>query len=96
VHPAGQYLYATNRGEDTIVVYAIDANSGELTLKQRVPSGGKVPRYFSFDPTNKWLLVSNQDGGNVSVFRVDTKTGTLFMKGDPVPLAKPMAIVFLK
>ena len=55
-----------------------------------------MPRYFSFDPTNKWLLVSNQEGANVSVFRIDPKTGTLFMKGDPVQLVKPMAVVFLK
>ena len=55
----------------------IDANSGELTFKQRTPSRGKVPRYFTFDPTNKWLIVSNQEGGNVAVFSVDAKTGEL-------------------
>lgn len=95
VHPNGQFLYASNRGEDSLVVYAIDAKSGELSLKQRVSSGGKVPRYFSFDPTNKWLVVSNQEGGNVSVFSVDAKTGELAAKGAPVALAKPMAIAFL-
>jgi 6-phosphogluconolactonase len=94
VHRDGQYLYASNRGEDTLVVYAIDAATGGLTLKQRVPSGGKVPRYFSFDPTHRWLLVSNQDSANVAVFRVDAKSGTLFMKGDPVPFVKPTAIAF--
>ena len=96
VHVNGKFLYASNRGEDTMVVYAIDQKTGELTLKQRVPSGGKVPRYFSFDPTNKWLLVSNQDGANVNVFAVDAKTGELTAKGAPVALVKPMAVVFLK
>ena len=96
VHANGRFLYATNRGEDSIVVYAIDPKSGELTFKQRVPSGGKVPRYFSFDPSNKWIIVSNQDGANVSVFSVDAKTGELAAKGAPVPLVKPMAVVFLK
>ena len=57
------------------------AKSGELTFKQRVPSGGKVPRYFSFDPSNHWLLVSNQEGANVSVFSVDAKTGELDAEG---------------
>jgi 6-phosphogluconolactonase len=95
VHPNGKFLYASNRGEDSLVVYAIDAKSGELSLKQRVPSGGKVPRYFSFDLTHKWLLVSNQEGANVSVFSVDAKTGELAAKGAPVPLVKPMAIAFL-
>ncbi len=96
VHPGGKYLYASNRGENTLVVYDIDQRSGALNLKQRVPSGGKVPRYFTLDPTSKWLLVSNQEGANVAVFRVDAKSGTLAPKGDPVPLVKPMAIVFLK
>jgi 6-phosphogluconolactonase len=95
VRKDGKFLYATNRGEDSIVVYAIDAKSGELTFRQRSPSRGKVPRYFTLDPTNKWLIVSNQEGANVSVFSVDAKTGELKPKGDPVTLEKPMALVFL-
>ena len=94
--PDGKFLYASNRGEDSLVVYAIDAKSGELTLKQRVPSRGKVPRYFTFDPTNKWFIVSNQEGGNVAVFSVDAKTGELTPKGETVALMKPMALAFLK
>ena len=95
VRADGKFLYASNRGEDTIVVYAIDAATGELTLKQRTLSRGKVPRYFTFDPTNRWLIVSNQEGGNLAVFSVDAKTGELTPKGEPVPLPKPMAVVFL-
>jgi 6-phosphogluconolactonase len=96
VHANGKFLYATNRGEDSIVVYAIDQKSGELALKQRVSSGGKVPRYFTFDPTNQWFIVSNQDGANLNVFSVDGKTGELTQKGTPVSLVKPMALAFLK
>jgi 6-phosphogluconolactonase len=96
VRADGKFLYASNRGEDSIVVYAIDATTGELTLKQRTPSRGKVPRYFTFDPTNQWFIVSNQEGGNLAVFSVDAKTGELTPKGEPVPLPKPMAVVFLK
>jgi 6-phosphogluconolactonase len=92
----GQFLYVSNRGHDSIAVYSVDANSGELTLRQRVPSRGKVPRYFTFDPSNKWLLVSNQEGGNVSVFGVDAKSGELSPHGDPVAIQKPMAVVFLR
>ena len=94
VHENGKFLYASNRGEDSLVVYAIDPASGALTFKQRVPSRGKVPRYFTFDPTNKWLIVSNQEGANVSVFGVDAKTGELSAAGEPVSLVKPMAVVF--
>jgi 6-phosphogluconolactonase len=95
VRADGKFLYASNRGEDSLVVYAIDPASGALTFKQRVASGGKVPRYFTLDPTNKWLIVSNQEGGNVSVFSVDGKTGELAAVGEPVALVKPMAVVFL-
>jgi len=95
VRADGKFLYASNRGEDSIVVYAIDAQSGELTLKQRTPSRGKVPRYFTLDPTNKWLIVSNQEGANVAVFNVDAKSGELAPQGEPVALVKPMAVVFL-
>ena len=62
--------------------------------QQRVSSGGKVPRYFTFDPTNKWFIVSNQEGANVNVFSVDGKTGELTQKGTPVALVKPMALMF--
>ena len=95
VRADGKFLYASNRGEDSIVVYAI-ARNGELSLKQRTPSRGKVPRYFTFDPANQWLIVSNQDGGNVAVFSVDAKTGELQPAGEPVAVPKPMAVVFLK
>ena len=96
VRSDGKFLYVSNRGHDSIAVYSVDANSGELTLRQRVPSRGKVPRYFTFDPSNKWLIVSNQEGGNVSVFGVDAKSGELSPHGDPVALPKPMAVVFLR
>jgi 6-phosphogluconolactonase len=96
VRADGKFLYASNRGEDSIVVYAIDATSGELTLKQRTPSRGKVPRYFALDPTNQWFIVSNQEGGNLSVFGVNAKTGELTPKGDPEPLPNPMALQFLE
>jgi 6-phosphogluconolactonase len=95
VHANGKFLYASNRGEDSIVVYAIDQANGQLTFNQRVSSRGKVPRYFTFDPTNKWLIVSNQDGANLSVFSVDAKSGQLAPVGEPVALVKPMAVVFL-
>lgn len=94
VRPDGKFLYVTNRGEDSVVVFAIDAKSGELSFKQRVPSGGKVPRYFSFDPSNQWLLVANQDGGNVVIFQIDSRTGELSQKGQPVALPRPMGVVF--
>ncbi len=95
IHANGRYLYASNRGEDSIVVYAIDEKTGELTLRQRVSSRGRTPRYFTFDPTHRWLVVSNQEGANVVVFSVDAQSGQLAPVGEPVPLNRPMAVVFL-
>jgi 6-phosphogluconolactonase len=95
VHANGKFLYASNRGEDSLVGYSIDPSTGALSFKQRVASRGKVPRYFTFDSTNKWLVVSNQEGANVSVFSVDAKSGELAPVGEPVALVKPMAVVFL-
>jgi 6-phosphogluconolactonase len=92
----GKFLYTSNRGHDSLVVYSIDAKTGELTLRQRVPSRGKTPRFFTFDPSNKWLIMSNQEGGNVAVFAVDAKSGELKPVGEPVPIAKPMAVAFLR
>lgn len=96
VRDDGKYLYVTNRGHDSVVVYAVDAKTGELTLRQRVPSRGKVPRYFTFDPTGRWLIVSNQEGGNLAVFSVDAASGELTPKGEPVPILKPMGVRFLE
>jgi len=96
VRPDGRFLYVSNRGHDSIAMYSVDAKTGELTLRERVPSRGRTPRYFTFDPTGRWLIVSNQDGGNVSVFRVDAKSGELKPVGEPVPIVKPMAVVFLR
>ena len=91
----GRFVYVSNRGEDSLVVYAVDARTGELTLRQHIASGGKTPRYFAIDPTGRWLVVSNQDGGNVAVFSVDEKSGELKSAGKPVPLDRPMGVVFL-
>jgi 6-phosphogluconolactonase len=94
IHANGKYLYASNRGEDCVVVYAIDEKSGELSFRQRVPSRGKTPRYFTFDQTNKWLVVSNQESASVVVFSVNPRTGELAPVGEPVTVNKPMAVVF--
>lgn len=94
IHANGKYLYASNRGEDSVVVYAIDEKTGELSFRQRVSSRGRTPRFFTFDPSNKWLIVSNQEGASVVVFSVNPRTGELAPVGEPVTIDKPMAVVF--
>lgn len=94
VRADGRFLYASNRGEDSLVVYEIDAKRGELAFRQRVPSGGKTPRYFAFSPDSRWLVATHQEGGNVVVFAVDAQTGELRRTGEPVPLTRPMGVLF--
>jgi 6-phosphogluconolactonase len=91
----GRFVYVSNRGEDTLVVYAVDAATGELTLKQRVSTGGKTPRYFDLDPSARWLVVANQEGGSLRVFAVDADSGELRHTGNDVALDRPMGVVFL-
>ncbi|HEY4983753.1 MAG TPA: lactonase family protein [Verrucomicrobiae bacterium] len=95
VHPKGKFLYASNRGHDSLAVFAIDQATGKLTLVEHVSSGGKTPRNFAFDPTGKWILCSNHGSDNAVVFRVDESTGKLTQTGPPVSVPYPFCERFL-
>ena len=95
VHPNGKFLYGSNRGDDSLAVFAIDQMTGRLTPVEHVPSGGKSPRNFAFDPTGKWIICSNHDSDNAVVFRVDENTGKLTQTGQPVSVPYPFCERFL-
>jgi 6-phosphogluconolactonase len=95
VHPSGKFVYGSNRGDDSIAVFACDPSTGRLTFTERVSTGGKTPRHFEIDPTGGWLLAANQDSDTVVVFRVDGTTGRLQPVGAPVPSNNPMCVKFL-
>ncbi|HZQ20864.1 MAG TPA: lactonase family protein [Terriglobales bacterium] len=95
VHPNGKFLYTSNRGDDSIAVFAIDRTSGKLTLVERVPSGGKNPRNFALDPAGKHLLAANQDGGNIVEFTIDPSTGKLTTVGEVAKVPAPVCLVFV-
>jgi 6-phosphogluconolactonase len=95
VHPNGRFLYGSNRGHNTIVVYAIDEKTGRLTYVENQSTRGKTPRHFALDPTGTWLLAENQDSGNVSVFRIDQKSGRLTPTGPLVNVPAPVCAVFV-
>lgn len=95
VHPNGRFLYASNRGHDSIAVFAIDARNGTLTLIGQVPTEGKTPRNFAIDPTGAYLLAANQDSGNIVPFRIDAKTGRLTPTGGEVKVPQPVCLIFL-
>lgn len=77
VHPNGKFLYGSNRGHDSIAVFAIEQASGELRRIEIVKSGGKTPRNFALSPDGKWLVCGHQDTPLLTVFRVDETTGRL-------------------
>ena len=95
VHPSGKFLYASNRGEDTIAIYAIDRSKGTLTSVGSVPTGGKEPRSFEIDPTGALLFAENQKSDNIMVFRIDQKTGNLTPTGEVLEVASPVCVKFL-
>ena len=92
LHPNGRFLYVSNRGHDSIAVFAVD--QGRLTLIQNAPSGGKTPRFFCLDPTGRFLLACNQDTGNICVFAIDPSTGRLTPTEHGIDVPKPVCIVF--
>jgi 6-phosphogluconolactonase len=94
VHPNGRFLYVSNRGHDSIVVFSIDQNKGTLTPVDWTPTQGKTPRNFAIDPTGGYLFAANQDSGNIAVFRIDTKTGKLTATGENLQVPFPVCVVF--
>ena len=73
----GRFLYASNRGDDSLTVFSVDADSGALRFRQRVPSGGHTPRYFLLDPSQRWLLCCNNGSDAVTVFARNPRDGSL-------------------
>jgi 6-phosphogluconolactonase len=94
IHPTGKFLYGSNRGHDSITVFAIDPVKGTPTPIQYVPSGGKTPRSFGIDPTGSYLIAANQDTNSLVVFRIDTKTGHLTPTGQKEDVTSPICVVF--
>jgi 6-phosphogluconolactonase len=94
ISPNGKSLYANTRGANTLAVYDI-AHDGLLTEQQRIDTGGNVTRYFTFDPSRRWLLCANQGSSTITVFSHDTSTGHLGDKPQTFPIDTPMFIQFL-
>ncbi len=94
VEPTGHFLYASNRGEDSLVVFRIDQANGNLQISQRIGCGGKTPRQFSLDPTGNWIVVSNQNSANVTTFRRDGGTGQLSGPVSSISVDTPVFALF--
>lgn len=95
VHPTGRFLYGSNRGHDSIAVFAIDGSSGKLTPVEHQPTQGRTPRHFGIDPTGTYLLAANQESDSIVVFRIDPDTGRLTPTGVKIDIPSPVCVVFV-
>ena len=95
VHPAGRFLYSSNRGHDSIAVFAINPATGKLRRIENTPTGGKTPRNFAIDPTGSYLFAANQDSNNIVVFRINRRTGHLTRTGTVIDVPSPVCIKFM-
>ncbi len=92
VEPGGRFLYCSNRGHDSIAAFRIKPFSGDLTLVDHTPTGGKTPRNFAIDPTGTYLLAANQNSDNVVTFRIDPRTGALSPTGHKAEVPTPVCL----
>ncbi len=95
VHPSGKFLYGSNRGDDSIAVFAVDPGNGLLSMVEVESSGGKTPRNFGIDPTGRYLLAANQDSDSIVVFAIDPATGALTPTGQKLDVPKPVCVKFV-
>jgi 6-phosphogluconolactonase len=95
VDRAGKFVYATNRGANTIAVFAIDQPTGTLRMIQSISSEGNFPRGFTLDPTGRFAFAGNQKSGGFAMYRVDPATGRLTFTGKKVDVSSPIGFAFV-
>ena len=93
--PSGKFIYASNRGDDSLAVFAVDEASGRLNFVERQSSHGKFPRCFAIDPTGQYLIAANQNSDNVVVFRINARTGRLTWTGQTIEVGSPVCVTFV-
>ncbi len=96
IHPNGRFLFASNRGHNSIAVFSIDKTTGRLTAAGDFSTQGKTPRNFEIDPTGSRLFVANQDSGNIVIFRIDPNTGALSATGQILNIPSPVSLKFTR
>ena len=79
-----------------MVVFAVDAKTGNLSYVEHQLTGGKTPRHFAIDPSGKWLFAENQGSDSVVVFAADSETGRLAANGQVLEVGSPVCAVFVR
>jgi 6-phosphogluconolactonase len=96
VSPSGAFVYASNRGHDSLVIYKINQRTGRLTYVAHEPTQGRTPRNFGIAPTGRFLLAANQDTDTIVTFRIDGRTGMLNPTSHSTHVPTPVCVRFLK
>ena len=94
VAPDGRYVYASNRGADSIAAFRVDGQSGLLTWVGAYATGGRTPRYMTFLPGGRFMYVLNEDSDNIVTLQVDAATGGLSPVGQVIKVGSPVCMVF--
>ncbi len=94
IDPSGRWVFASNRGHDSIALFARDPATGRLQRQAIATIGGRTPRHFTLAPGGEWLLVGNQESDTLTIFRFDSTTGTLSSHGSPVAAPCPVCLRF--
>jgi 6-phosphogluconolactonase len=94
LHPSGKWLFASNRGHDSLAVFSVDPSTGKLKPAGDYSSGGKEPRHFALDPTGQFLLAENQNSNSIVVFRMDPATGALSQVSTTEGIPSPVCLTF--
>ena len=94
VLPSGKFVYGSNRGHDSIVVFAVAPGKGTLTPVAWTPTQGKTPRNFAIDPTGSYLFAANQDTNNITIFKINARTGRLTPTGQNIEIPAPVCVQF--
>lgn len=93
VHPNGRFVYASNRGHDSIALFSVEPG-GRMKLLQHQPTLGKTPRNFAIHSSGRFLLAANQNSGSIQVFSLDPGTGKLNAAGKSISINKPVCLLF--
>jgi 6-phosphogluconolactonase len=95
VHPSGKFVYVSNRGHNSLAIFAIDASTRELKAVGHESRSIATPRNFAIEPTGQWLVVANQSGNSLLCFRVNLKTGELTPSGSSISVPSPVCVRFM-
>ena len=95
VAPSGRFVYGSNRGHDSIAIFAVDAATGTLTPAGHESTQGRTPRGFAIDPTGTFLLAANQESDTIVTFRIDAETGQLTPTGQVAASPSPVCVAFV-